>query len=67
MTKKIEIAALCKGVHCVDLGERLQTHIYLKKLASIQPRTAAAAAENEPLKVCTIELQNDFNIFASRR
>ena len=28
----------CKGVHCVDLGESFQTHIYLQNLASIQPR-----------------------------
>ena len=34
----------CKGVHCVDLGESLQTHIYLQNLVSIQPRTS-------PLKV----------------
>ena len=31
---------LCKGVHCVDLGESFQTHIYLEILASIQPRTS---------------------------
>ena len=36
-TKKL--AELCKGVHCVDLGESFQTHIYLQNLASIQPRT----------------------------
>ena len=30
----------CKGVHCVDLGESFQTHIYLQILASIQPRTS---------------------------
>ena len=30
----------CKGVHCVDLGESYQTHIYLQNLASIQPRTS---------------------------
>ena len=30
----------CKGVHCVDLGESIQTHIYLQILASIQPRTS---------------------------
>ena len=33
------ILELCKGVHCVDLGESFQTHIYLQNLASIQPRT----------------------------
>ena len=27
----------CKGVHCVDLGERFPTNIYLQNLASIQP------------------------------
>ena len=27
-------------VHCVDLGESFQTHIYLQNLASIQPRTS---------------------------
>ena len=31
---------MCKGVHCVDLGERFQTHIYFQNLASIQPRTS---------------------------
>ena len=30
----------CKGVHCVDLGESFPTHIFLQKLASIQPRTS---------------------------
>ena len=30
----------CKGVHCVDLGESFQTHIFLQNLASIQPRTS---------------------------
>ena len=29
---------LCKGVHCVNLGENFQTHINLQNLASIQPR-----------------------------
>ena len=27
-------------MHCVDLGESFQTHIYLHNLASIQPRTS---------------------------
>ena len=45
---------LCKGVHCVDLGESFQTHIYLQNLASIQPRTsplkfAAQTATNPSL------------------
>ena len=34
------ISALCKGVHCVDLGESFQTHISLQNLAWIQPRTS---------------------------
>ena len=33
------ILELCKGVHCVDLGESFQTHVYLHNVASIQPRT----------------------------
>ena len=38
--KKNEITELCKGVHCVDLGESFQTHIELQNLALIQPRTS---------------------------
>ena len=38
--EKNEITERCKGVHCVDLGESFQTHIFLQKLASIQPRTS---------------------------
>ena len=38
--QKNEITELCKGVHCVDLGESFQTHILLQNLASIQPRTS---------------------------
>ena len=34
------ILELCKSVHCVDLAESFQTHIYLQNLASIQPRTS---------------------------
>ena len=34
------ILELCKGVHCVDLGESFPTHIFLQNLASIQPRTS---------------------------
>ena len=34
------ILELCKGVHCVDLGESFPTSIYLQNLASIQPRTS---------------------------
>ena len=61
LNKQIEIAELCKGVHCVDLGESFQTHTYLQNLASTQPRTssvkfaavepctASAAAPTPPL------------------
>ena len=38
--EKIEIRERCKGVHCVDLGERFPTSIYLQTSASIQPRTS---------------------------
>ena len=38
--EKNEIRERCKGVHCVDLDESFQTHIYLQNLASIQPRTS---------------------------
>ena len=38
--ERIEIRERCKGVHCVDLGESFPTSIYLKKSASIQPRTS---------------------------
>ena len=37
--KKNKITELCKGVHCVDLDESFQTHIFLQHLAWIQPRT----------------------------
>ena len=40
LTKKNEITELCKGVHCVDLGESFQRHIFLQNFASIQPRTS---------------------------
>ena len=30
----------CKGVHCVDLDESFQTHIYLQNFVSIQLRTS---------------------------
>ena len=38
--QKFEIAELCKEVHCVDLGESFQTHIFLQNFVSIQPRTS---------------------------
>ena len=39
------ILELCKGVHCVDLDESFQTHIYLQNLASLQPRTSPLKSE----------------------
>ena len=38
----------CKGVHCVDLGESFQTHIYLQNLASMQPRTSPVKFARSP-------------------
>ena len=38
--EKNVLLELCKGVHCVDLGESFPTHILLQNLASIQPRTS---------------------------
>ena len=38
--KKNEITELCKGVHCVDLDESFQTHIFSQNFVSIQPRTS---------------------------
>ena len=46
--KKNEIAELCKGVHCVDLGESFQKHIYSQILASIQPRTSPLKFARSP-------------------
>ena len=40
MWQNFEIAEPCKGVHCVDLGESFQTHIFLQNFASTQPRTS---------------------------
>ena len=34
------ILELCKGVHCVDLGESFPTSLYLQHFVSIQPRTS---------------------------
>ena len=43
-------------MHCVDLGESFQTHIFLQKLASIQPRTGhvklALQARGRPRRPC---------------
>ena len=46
----------CKGVHCVDLSESFQTHIYLQNFVLIQPRTspvkfAASRDKRAPLRV----------------
>ena len=38
--EKNAILEQCKGVHCVDLGESFQTHIFLQNFVSIQPRTS---------------------------
>ena len=40
----------CKGVHCVDLGESFQTHIFLQNLASMQPleRALERLIEDDP-------------------
>ena len=38
------ILELCKGVHCVELDESFQTHIYLQTFVSIQPRTSPRVA-----------------------
>ena len=54
----IEVRAVQKHVHLVDLDKSFPTSIYLQNMASILPRTrkiirstaAAAAAENEPLR-----------------
>ena len=37
---KYVVLEQCKRVICVDLGESFQTHTYLQKFASIQPRTS---------------------------
>ena len=52
-----EIAELCKGVHCIDLGESFPTHIYLQNLASIQPRTSPvkfARPSNAAASECSV-------------
>ena len=53
--QKIEIAELGKGVHCLDLDESFQTHIYLQSLASIQPGTSPVKfARSQPaLRIST--------------
>ena len=42
------ILDLCKGVHCVDLGESFPTSIYLQKSVSIQPRTSLVKFARSP-------------------
>ena len=38
----------CEGVHCVDLGERFRTHIWLQSSASIQRRTSPVKFARSP-------------------
>ena len=38
----------CKGVYCVDLGERFRTNIWLQSSASIQRRTSPAKFARSP-------------------
>ena len=40
LMKILEIRERCNGVHGVDLGESFPTRVYLKDLASTQPRTS---------------------------
>ena len=51
-----EVAELCKGVHCVDLGESFQTHNFLQNFVSIQPRTSPVKFAR-PLAVQTLAYQ----------
>ena len=44
--RKNVILDLCKGLHCVDLDESFQTHIYLQNLASMQPRTSPSKLDS---------------------
>ena len=48
-----EIAELCKGVYCVDLGESFQTHIFLQIFASIQPRTSPVKFDRSSRAGCS--------------
>ena len=41
----------CKGVHCVDLGESFQTHIFLQNFASIQPLERALLSLPDSMSV----------------
>ena len=45
--ENFEIRELCKGVHCVDLGESFRTHIILQNLPSIQPRTSPSKLDSQ--------------------
>ena len=42
-------------MHCVDLGESFQTHIYLQNLASIQPRTSPLKSEGALVDASTAQ------------
>ena len=46
--ENFEIGERCKGVHCVDLAESFQMHIYLQNLASLQPRTSLVKYARSP-------------------
>ena len=46
--EKIETRKRCKGVHCVDLGESIPTHILLQISASIQRRTRLVKFARSP-------------------
>ena len=48
--EKNVILELCKGMHCVDLGESFQTHILNYFLENFGFDTA----ENEPCKICPL-------------
>ena len=51
-------------MHCVDLGESFQTHIYLQDFASIQPRTspvkfARSSPRSSPSGSAVLEVRKD--------
>ena len=53
---RLWIPKRCKGVHCVDLGESVQTHIliiFLQNLVSMQPRTSLVKFARSP---CTVRI-----------
>ena len=52
-------------MHCVDLGESFQTHIYLQNFASIQPRTSPLTFAGSLLP--DITLQSVFAVSCFKR